>query len=142
MSKINIFVKNPIFRQFFYILAVSSGKCTSDLSQHSDQIESLKSSIQVYGNDLFESQTESDKKLEEMESSISSMVSKVNDFSRSQKTLSSYVNNFKQDVEISIAGYLTHFTQYIGKFPVILRFILFFKYFKYCIWLPIWCVFF
>ena len=86
------------------------------MAQHTGQIETIKSSMKVYGDDLFESQTDSDKKLEVMETSISSMISQVNEFSHSQKTLSSYVNNFKQDVEISIAGYLTHFQQYIGKY--------------------------
>ena len=91
-----------------------SEKCTSDFSNQQGQLDTIKSSLKIYGDDLFDGQTSSNQKFDEMEASISQMLNKVNDFSHSQKTLSSYVNNFKQDVEISIAGYLTHFTQYIG----------------------------
>jgi hypothetical protein len=49
-----------------------------------------------------------------METMISSMKSKVVEFDHAQRMLSANVNNFKQDVEISISGYITYFTQYIG----------------------------
>ena len=91
-----------------------SEKCQTGLSSQQGQIDTLKSSIKMVSDDLFEMQTD-DSQLDEITDTISSMNSKVRDFEHKQDSLTNYVNNFKQDVEISIAGYLTHFTQYIGK---------------------------
>jgi len=95
-------------------IAVVSEKCQTGLSSQQGQIDTLKSSIKMVSDDLFEMQTD-DSQLDEITDTISSMNSKVRDFEHKQDSLTNYVNNFKQDVEISIAGYLTHFTQYIEK---------------------------
>ena len=74
----------------------------------------MKSSISELASDVTELREENDDALDLIETSISNVKNSVSDFTHSQKTLTSFVNNFKQDVEISIAGYLTHFTKYIG----------------------------
>ena len=107
---ISVIVHNITFK----ISAVVSEKCQTGLSSQQGQIDTLKSSIKMVSDDLFEMQTD-DSQLDEITDTISSMNSKVRDFEHKQDSLTNYVNNFKQDVEISIAGYLTHFTQYIGK---------------------------
>merc|ERR1712176_1255734 len=50
-----------------------------------------------------------------VETSVATVKTSIEDFTHSQKSLTSYVQNFKQDVEISIAGYLSTFQQYIQK---------------------------
>ena len=67
-------------------------------------------------SEVSEFKDDSSDSFELIESSVTNVKNQVEDFTHSQKTLTSFVNNFKQDVEISIAGYLTHFTKYIGKF--------------------------
>lgn len=64
-------------------------------------------------SEVSEFKDDSSDSFELIESSVTNVKNQVEDFTHSQKTLTSFVNNFKQDVEISIAGYLTHFTKYI-----------------------------
>ena len=78
-------------------------------------MKALKGSLSDIVSDLSDFKEENEDSLELIETSVSNVKNSVSDFTRSQKTLTSFVNNFKQDVEISISGYLTHFTKYIGK---------------------------
>ena len=75
----------------------------------------LKDSMSELADDLADFKESSTSDIEMVETSVSDVQHAVQDFTHSQKTLTSFVQNFKQDVEISIAGYLSSFQQYIRK---------------------------
>ena len=76
-------------------------------------LATLKTSLSSMGDDLADFKETSTSDLDMVSTSISNVQNAVEDFTHSQKTLTSFVQSFKQDVEISIAGYLSSFQQYI-----------------------------
>ena len=90
-------------------------QCDQDNAEQKQSIAALKEHLNLIISDVSEFKEENQDSIELIESAVTNVRNQVEDFTHSQKTLTSFVNNFKQDVEISIAGYLTHFTKYIGK---------------------------
>ncbi|CAG5089883.1 Oidioi.mRNA.OKI2018_I69.PAR.g12390.t1.cds [Oikopleura dioica] len=96
-------------------IEAQGNKCFAGLNEQGQILNTVRLSVKEISDDLFEEQTSASKKFESVEEKISNFDSKVDEFGRTQQSLSSSVSNFRQDVEISIAGYLTSFTQYIEK---------------------------
>jgi chromosome segregation ATPase len=88
-------------------------QCDQDNAEQRQSISALKEHLNLIISDVSEFKDENHDSIELIEKSVTNVRNQVEDFTHSQKTLTSFVNNFKQDVEISIAGYLTHFTKYI-----------------------------
>jgi len=88
-------------------------QCDQDNAEQEQSISALKEHLNLIISDVSEFKDENQDSIELIEKSVTNVRNQVEDFTHSQKTLTSFVNNFKQDVEISIAGYLTHFTKYI-----------------------------
>jgi len=96
-------------------IEAQGNKCFAGLNEQEQILNTVRQTVKEISDDLFEEQTTASKKFESVEGKISTFDSKVVEFERTQQSLSSSVSNFRQDVEISIAGYLNSFTQYIEK---------------------------
>ena len=109
------------------ILEAQGNRCFAGLNEQEQILNTVREAVKEISDDLFEEQTSASRKFESVEDRVSTFDSKVHsqasffyhvfkvvEFERTQQSLSSSVSNFRQDVEISIAGYLNSFNQYIG----------------------------
>ena len=112
------YLRYQIQRYFIPFLENSKLQCDQDNAEQTQSISALKEHLNLIISDVSEFKDENQDSIELIERSVTNVRNQVEDFTHSQKTLTSFVNNFKQDVEISIAGYLTHFTKYIGKYYI------------------------
>lgn len=94
-------------------LESSKAQCEMYNDENLRSLATLKTSLSSMGDDLADFKETSTSDLDMVSTSISNVQNAVEDFTHSQKTLTSFVQSFKQDVEISIAGYLSSFQQYI-----------------------------
>lgn len=99
----------------FSKLESSKVQCETYNEENNRSIATLKGSLSSIGDDLADFKEASTNDLELVSTSIANVQHAVEDFTISQKTLTSFVQSFKQDVEISITGYLSSFQQYIRK---------------------------
>ena len=110
-------------RPFTKPITLESSKAQCDL--YNDEtirsIGTLKNSLSSISDDLADFKDSSTSDLEMVQTSMQNVQTAVEDFSYSQNSLTSFVQNFKQDVEISIAGYLSSFQQYIRKWTQVLN---------------------
>lgn len=94
-------------------LESSKAQCEMYNDEHLRSLATLKTSLSSMDDDLADFKETSTSDLDMVSTSISNVQNAVEDFTHSQRTLTSFVQSFKQDVEISIAGYLSSFQQYI-----------------------------